>query len=98
LIELYSTDIGTYLLSAHIVHQTIPTIEDLKLLMTSTYTSLDASTKESFDKAIHLFATNDDVQNHPLEELLLQEEKTTTLWKQKRKTWKLSYLSQLEVG
>jgi hypothetical protein len=38
------------------VRDAMPTIEDWKLLMTHTYTSLDASTKESFDKEIHLFA------------------------------------------
>jgi ATP-dependent DNA helicase PIF1 len=32
--------------------------------MTHTYTNMDGSTKESFDKAIHLFATNDDLHNH----------------------------------
>ena len=46
------------------VRDAMPTIEDWKLPMTCTYTNLDASTKESFDKAIHFFATNVDVQNH----------------------------------
>jgi hypothetical protein len=46
------------------VRDAIPTIEDWKLLMSHTDTYLDASTKESFDKEIHLFVTNDDVQNH----------------------------------
>ena len=32
--------------------------------MTHTETSLDASMKNSFDKAMHLFATNDDVNYH----------------------------------
>jgi hypothetical protein len=32
--------------------------------MSDTYASFYASTKESFDNAIHLFATNDDVNNH----------------------------------
>ena len=42
------------------VRDAIPTIEDYKLLMTH----IDASIKESFDKAIHLFVINDDVHNH----------------------------------
>ena len=46
------------------VRDAMPTIEDWKLLMTCTYTNLDASTKESFDKVTHLFVTNVDVQNH----------------------------------
>ena len=32
--------------------------------MTHTDTYMDGPTKESFDKAIHLFATNEDVDNH----------------------------------
>jgi ATP-dependent DNA helicase PIF1 len=32
--------------------------------MTHTYSSLDSSTKYSFNRAIHLFATNEDVNNH----------------------------------
>ena len=32
--------------------------------MTHTYTYMDGPTNESFDKAIHLFATNEDVDNH----------------------------------
>ena len=46
------------------VRDAIPTIEDWKVLMTRTDSKLDASTKESFNKATHLFATNDDVHNH----------------------------------
>jgi len=46
------------------VRDSIPTLEDWKILMTRTYTSLDASMKDPFDKAIHLFGTNDDVHNH----------------------------------
>jgi len=46
------------------VRDAMPTIEEWKLLMNCTYTNLDASTKELFDKVIHLFATNVDVQNH----------------------------------
>jgi hypothetical protein len=41
-----------------------PTLEDWKLLMTRIDRKMDASTKELFDKEIHLFATNDDVHNH----------------------------------
>ena len=43
------------------IRDAIPTIEDCKLLMTRTNTSLHASMKKSFNKVIHLFATNDDV-------------------------------------
>jgi len=32
--------------------------------MSRTNASLDGSTKKSFDRAIHLFATNDDANNH----------------------------------
>ena len=46
------------------VRDVIPTIEDWKVLMTRTDSKLDASTKESFNKATHLFPTNDDVHNH----------------------------------
>ena len=46
------------------IRDAVPTIEDWKLLMTRTDTSLDASMKKSFDKVIHLFATNDDVNCH----------------------------------
>lgn len=46
------------------VRDAIPTMEDLEALMTRTNTCLDPSTKDSFDKEIHLFATNDDVENH----------------------------------
>jgi hypothetical protein len=46
------------------VGDAIPTIEDWKLLMTSKYISLDASTQNLFDRAIHLFATNNNPQNH----------------------------------
>jgi hypothetical protein len=45
------------------VRDTMPSIEEWKLLINHTNTSLDASKKESFYKEIHLFATNDDVQN-----------------------------------
>jgi len=41
-----------------------PTLEDWKLLMTCTNRSLDSSTKEPFDKEIHMFAINEDVKNH----------------------------------
>lgn len=46
------------------IRDEILTIEEWKLLMTRTNSNLDASTKVSFNKAIHLFATNDDVHNH----------------------------------
>ena len=46
------------------IRDAVPTIEDWKLLMTRTDTSLDSSMKNSFDKAIHLFVTNDDVNCH----------------------------------
>ena len=46
------------------IRDAVPTIEDWKLLMIRTNTSLDASMKNSFDKAIHLLATNDDVNCH----------------------------------
>ena len=39
-------------------------MEDSKSLMTRTNTCLDPSTNESFDKEIHLFATNYDVEHH----------------------------------
>jgi len=41
-----------------------PTTDDWKLLMSHTDASLDGPTKESFNRAMHLFATNDDVNNH----------------------------------
>ena len=46
------------------IRDVVPTIEDWKSLITHTDTSLDASMKKSFDKAIHLFAKNDDVNCH----------------------------------
>ena len=46
------------------IRDAIPTIEDWKLLMTHTDTSLHASMKKSFNKAIYLFVTNDDVNCH----------------------------------
>ena len=46
------------------IRDVVPTIEDWKLLMTRTDTSLDASMKKSINKAMHLFATNDDVNYH----------------------------------
>ena len=46
------------------IRDAIPTIEDWKLLMSHTNTTLDASMKNSFDKAIHFFVTNDDVNSH----------------------------------
>ena len=46
------------------IRDAVPTIEDWKLFMTHTNTSLDASMKNSFDKAIHLFVTNDNVNCH----------------------------------
>ena len=46
------------------IRDAFPTLEDWKLLMTRTDTSLDDSMKKSFDKVIHLFATNDDVNCH----------------------------------
>ena len=46
------------------IRDVVPTIEDWKLLMTRTDTSVHATLKNSFDKAIHLFATNDDVNCH----------------------------------
>lgn len=41
-----------------------PIIEDWKLLMSHTSSLLDSSTKDSFNRAIHLFASNEDVNNH----------------------------------
>jgi len=68
--------------------------------MTRTNSNLDASTKESFNKAIHLFATNDDVNNHkkrclislnsPVSHSLLQDQITTTPLKQMRKIYIMS--------
>ena len=46
------------------IRDAVPTIKDWKLLMTRTDTSVHATMKNSFDKAIHLFATNDDVNCH----------------------------------
>ena len=46
------------------VRDSKPTMEDWKALMTRKNTCLDPSTNDSFDKEIHLFATNDDVENH----------------------------------
>ena len=46
------------------IRDAVPTIEDWKLLMTRTDTSVHATLKSSFDKVIHLFATNDDVNCH----------------------------------
>ena len=46
------------------IRDAVPTIEDWKLLMTHTDTSLDASMKNSINNAIHFFATNDDVNSH----------------------------------
>ena len=46
------------------IRDVVPTIEDWKLLMTRTNTSVHATLKNSFDKEIHLFATNDDVNCH----------------------------------
>ena len=46
------------------VRDAIPIVDDWKLLMSRTDSSLDSSTKESFNRAIHLFATNEDVDNH----------------------------------
>ena len=46
------------------IRDAVPTIEDWKLLMTRTYTSIHATMKKSFDKAIHLFVTNVDVNCH----------------------------------
>jgi hypothetical protein len=46
------------------VRDAMPTIKDWKLLMTPTDTSSNTSTKDSFDKEMHFFLTNDDVQNH----------------------------------
>jgi hypothetical protein len=46
------------------VRDAIPIVEDRRLLMTHTYTNMDGFTKESFDKAIHLPVTNDDLHNH----------------------------------
>ena len=39
----------------------VPLVEDLKLLMTCRNTSLDASTKQSFDNVIHFLVTHDHV-------------------------------------
>ena len=46
------------------IRNAIPTIEDWKLLMNCTHTFLHASMKNSFDKEIHLFGTNEDVKSH----------------------------------
>ena len=46
------------------IRNAIPTIEDWKLLMTCTHTFLHASMKNSFDKEINLFGTNEDVNSH----------------------------------
>ena len=46
------------------IKDAIPILEDWKLLMTHTDVSLDASTKYSFNNAIHFFVTNDDVHSH----------------------------------
>ena len=46
------------------IRDAVPIIEDWKLLMIRTDTSLDASMKMSFDKEIHLFVKNDDVNCH----------------------------------
>ena len=46
------------------VRDSKPTMEDWKALMTCTNTCLDSSKNDSFDKEIHLFATNDDVEHH----------------------------------
>jgi len=64
------------------------------------YRYLYASTKESFDKEIHFFVTNDDVQNnnkrclrnlnYPIVRVLLDEEKTTSLFKHMRNTSNLN--------
>lgn len=37
--------------------------------MSHRYASLDGSTKESFNKSIHFFATNDDINNHNMHSL-----------------------------
>ena len=42
----------------------VPLVEDLKLLMTCRNTSLDASTKQSFDNVIHFLAMHDHVWQH----------------------------------
>ena len=46
------------------IRDAIPILEDWKILMTHTDSSLYASTKESFNNEIHLFATIDYVHNH----------------------------------
>ena len=46
------------------IRDAIPTIEDWKLLMTCTDNFVHETMKNSFDKAIHLFVTNDDVNCH----------------------------------
>lgn len=46
------------------VRDAIPILEDWKLLMTGTDANIDGSTKELFEKAIHLFATNYEVNFH----------------------------------
>jgi len=46
------------------VRDAIPTVDDWRLLMNRTDASLDHSTRETFDQAMHLFATNEDVNNH----------------------------------
>lgn len=46
------------------VRDAIPIVYDWKLLMSHIDTSLDSFSKKSFNKVIHLFATNEDVNNH----------------------------------
>ncbi len=46
------------------VRDVIPTIDDWKLLMNHTNASMDHYTREMFDRAMYLFATNENVNNH----------------------------------
>ncbi|XP_057838840.2 uncharacterized protein LOC131048788 [Cryptomeria japonica] len=41
-----------------------PTIDDWKLLMSRTSSNMSSTINEAFDNDVHLFSTNDNVQNH----------------------------------
>ena len=43
-----------------------PQIDDWNLLMTRTPIRLDVATNDEFDKTVHLFSTNDNVDNHKM--------------------------------
>jgi hypothetical protein len=46
------------------IRDAIQIVQEWKLLMSCINSSLDSSTKESSNKAIHCFATNENVNNH----------------------------------